>query len=105
MFDSHLWSRSPIALREIAEVAGLFLSFAQSTSNLHALHLLCGNVSAILSAMKRGVRKTLDPSLSAEDQALCENVALIFTEHGKLWERLDNPEKARGSFEKAEKWR
>ncbi|KAF9922583.1 hypothetical protein BGZ67_010380, partial [Mortierella alpina] len=54
--------------------------------------------------MKRGVRKTLNPSLSAEDQELCENVASIFTEHGKLWERLDNAEKAKGSFEKAEKW-
>ncbi|KAF9571948.1 hypothetical protein EC968_010485 [Mortierella alpina] len=55
--------------------------------------------------MKRGVRKTLNPSLSAEDQELCEKVALIFTEHGRLWERLENAEKARTSFEKAEKWR
>ncbi|KAF9922548.1 hypothetical protein BGZ67_010481, partial [Mortierella alpina] len=54
--------------------------------------------------MEHGVRKTLDPSLSAEDQELCENVASIFTEHGKLWERLQNVTKAKISFKKAEKW-
>ncbi|CAO3572267.1 unnamed protein product [Mortierella alpina] len=54
--------------------------------------------------MKRGARKTLDPASSAEDLELCEKVASIFTEHGKLWQRLDNADKARSSFEKAEKW-
>ncbi|KAF9928092.1 hypothetical protein BGZ67_007171, partial [Mortierella alpina] len=54
--------------------------------------------------MKRGARKSLDPSSSAEDQELCENVAFIFTEHGKLWKRLDSIEKAKNSFEKAQKW-
>ena len=105
MFDSHLWSRHGLPLREIIEVAGLFLKFAQSTSNVNALHLLCGNVSTILAAMKRSERKALNPSLSAEDQELCEKVASILTEHGKLWERLENVDKAKSSFEKAELWR
>ncbi len=105
MFDAHLWSRNGLPLREIVEVAGLFLKFAQSTTNPNALHLLCGNVSTVLYAMKRGARKTLDPTSSVEDQELCENVASIFTEHGKLWERLENVEKARSSYEKAGKWR
>ncbi|KAF9925343.1 hypothetical protein BGZ67_008722, partial [Mortierella alpina] len=104
MIDLHFWSRNGVPLQEIIVAADIFLTFAQSISNPHALLLLSGNVSTILSAMKRGVRKTLNPSLSAEDQELCENVASIFTAHGKLWERLDNVEKARGSFEKAEKW-
>ncbi|KAF9924326.1 hypothetical protein BGZ67_009342, partial [Mortierella alpina] len=104
MFDSHVWSRNGLPLREIIEVAGLFLKFAQSTNNSNALHLLCGNVGTVLSTMKHGARKALDPSLSAEDQELCENVASIFTEHGKLWERLENVDKARSSFKKAEKW-
>ena len=105
MLDTHLWSRNGLPLREVIEVAGLFLKFAESTSNLNALQLLCGNVSTTLYAMKRGARKTLNPASSAEDQELCENVAFIFAEHGKLWQRLDNADKARSSFEKAEKWR
>jgi len=105
MFDSHLWSRNGLPLREIVEVAGLFLNFAENTSNSNALLLLCGNVSTVLSAMKHGARKTLNPSLSAEDQQLCESVASIFNEHGKLWERLESGEKARTSFKNAEKWR
>ena len=105
MFDSHLWPRTALSLREVIEIAGLFLTFSQSTSNLNALLLLCGNVGTVLSAMKHGVRKTLDPSSSAEDQELCGNVASILTKHGKLWERLENAEKARSSFKKAEKWR
>ncbi|KAF9571965.1 hypothetical protein EC968_010502 [Mortierella alpina] len=104
MLNTHLWSRQGLPLREIIEVANLFLKFAQSTDNFHALQLLSDNVSSLLYAMKRGVRKTLNPSSSAEDQKLCENVAAIFTEHGRLWERLDNVEKARDSFEKAGKW-
>ncbi|KAF9283870.1 hypothetical protein BGZ68_005057 [Mortierella alpina] len=104
MFDSHFWPRNALSLREIAELASLFLKFAQSTDNINALLLLCGNVGTVLSAMKHGVRKTLHPSASAEDQELCENIASIFTEHGKLWERLENIEKARSSFKKAEKW-
>ena len=105
MLDSHLWSRNGLPLREIVEVAGLFLKFAQSTNNLNALTMLCGNITTVLFAMKRGARKTLSPSSSTEDQELCEMVASIFNEHGKLWERLENVEKARSSFEKAEKWR
>ena len=105
MFDSHFWPRNALSLREIAELASLFLKFAQSTDNINALLLLCGNVGTVLSAMKHGVGKTLHPSASAEDQELCENIASIFTEHGKLWERLENIEKARSSFKKAEKWR
>ena len=105
MFDSHLWSRNGLLLQEIIEVASLFLKFAQSTNNLNALSLLSGNISAVLYAMKRGTRRTLNPSSSAEDKELCENIAYIFTEHGKLWERLENAEKAKSSFEKAEKWR
>ncbi|KAF9923624.1 hypothetical protein BGZ67_009725, partial [Mortierella alpina] len=54
--------------------------------------------------MKRGARKTLNPSSSDEDRQLCENIASIFTEHGNLWKRLENVEKAKSSFEKAEKW-
>ncbi|KAF9274432.1 hypothetical protein BGZ68_000688 [Mortierella alpina] len=54
--------------------------------------------------MEHGVRKTLNPSLSVEDRELCENVATVFIEHGKLWERLQNVAKARISFQKAEKW-
>ncbi|KAF9952027.1 hypothetical protein BGZ70_000768, partial [Mortierella alpina] len=104
MLDTHFWSRNGLPLREIIEVANLFLNFAQSTSNPSALQLLCGNVSTILYAMKRGARKTLNPVSSAEDQELCEKVASIFTDHGKLWQRLDNADKARSSFEKAEKW-
>ncbi|KAF9922711.1 hypothetical protein BGZ67_010300, partial [Mortierella alpina] len=106
MFDSHVWSRNglPLPLREIIEVAGIFLKFAQSTSNSNALHLLCGNISAVLYAMKRGARKALNPSSSHEDRELCENIASIFTEHGNLWKRLENVEKAKSSFEKAEKW-
>ncbi|KAF9929690.1 hypothetical protein BGZ67_006175, partial [Mortierella alpina] len=104
MFGSHVWPRNTLSLREIIEVAGLFLTFAQSINNLNALALLCGNVSTVLGAMKRGARKSLNPSLSPEHLKLCENVASIFTEHGKLWERLENGEKAKISFEKAEKW-
>ncbi|KAF9980063.1 hypothetical protein BGZ75_008928, partial [Mortierella antarctica] len=104
MFDSHSWPRNPLSLREIVEVADLFLVFAQSISNPNALVLLTGNVGTVLSAMKSGVRKTLDPSSSPEDHELCGKIALIFTEHGKLWERLENAEKARSSFNKAEKW-
>lgn len=104
MFDSCWRPRNTLSLREIIDVAGLFLKFAESTSNSNALLLLCGNVGTVLSAMKNGVRKTLNPSVSAEDQELCENIAFIFTEHGKLWKRLENIEKARSSFEKAEKW-
>ncbi|KAF9921661.1 hypothetical protein BGZ67_000336, partial [Mortierella alpina] len=104
MFDSHSWPRHPLSLREIIEVADLFLTFAQSTSNPNALVLLTGNIGTVLSSMKRGVRKTVDPSLSPEHHELCRKVALIFTEHGKLWERLENAEKARNSFAKAEKW-
>ena len=105
MFDTHLWSRNPLSLREIVEVADLFLKFAQSISNHDAMFLLSGNVTTVLSAMKHGARKTLNPSLSAEDQKLCEQVASVFTEHGKLWERLQNVDKATSSFKKAEKWR
>ena len=105
MFDTHLWSRHGLPLREIIEVADLFLKFAQSTSNANALLLLCGNVGTVLSAMKSGERKALDPSSSAEDRELCESVASIFTEHGKLCQQLENAEKARSSFKKAEKWR
>ncbi|KAF9951135.1 hypothetical protein BGZ70_001119, partial [Mortierella alpina] len=54
--------------------------------------------------MKHDARKKLNPSLSAEDQELCESIASIFAEHGKLCERLDSAEKARVSFKKAEKW-
>ncbi|KAF9958267.1 hypothetical protein BGZ70_009253, partial [Mortierella alpina] len=104
MFDSHGWSRNGLPLPEIVEVAGLFLNFAQTTSNTNALLLLCGNVGSVLSAMKHGARKTLNPSLSAADQELCESVAAIFTEHGKLCERLESAEKAKISFKKAEKW-
>jgi len=105
MFESHLWPRQPLSLREIVEVASIILTLSQSTDNQHVLMLLSGNISTVLSAMKRGARKTLDPSSSAEDQDLCGNFASVFTEHGKLWERLENAEKARGSFDKAEKWR
>ncbi|KAF9272300.1 hypothetical protein BGZ68_002536, partial [Mortierella alpina] len=55
--------------------------------------------------MKRGVRKTLHQSSSAEDRTLCENVASIFTAHGKLWEQLDDTDKAHASYDKAAKWR
>ncbi|KAF9277825.1 hypothetical protein BGZ68_008982, partial [Mortierella alpina] len=104
MFDSHVWSRTGLPLPEIIEVASLFLRFAQSVTNLNALHLLCGNVGAVLSAMEHGVRKTLNPSLSAEHRKLCEDVSSIFTEHGKLLELLKNDQKAKISFKKAEKW-
>ncbi|KAF9945034.1 hypothetical protein BGZ70_004117, partial [Mortierella alpina] len=104
MFDSHVWSPNPPSLRDIVEVADLFLKFATTTDNLNALHFVCGTVSTILSAMKRGVRKTLNPISSAEDQVLCQNVASVFTEHGKLWDRLNNVDKAKTSYEKAEKW-
>ncbi|CAO3565079.1 unnamed protein product [Mortierella alpina] len=104
MFESHSWPRQPLSLREIVEVAGIILTLSQSTNNQHVLMLLSGNISTVLSAMKRGVRKMLDPSSSAEDQDLCGNFASVFTEHGKLWERLENAEKARGSFDKAKKW-
>ncbi|KAF9922122.1 hypothetical protein BGZ67_010717, partial [Mortierella alpina] len=102
MFDSHVWLRNGLPLREIIDVAGIFLKFAQSTSNSHVLHLFCGNISAVLYAMKRGARKTLNPSSSNEDRELCENIASVFTEHGNLWKRLENAEKAKSSFEKAE---
>ena len=105
MFDSHVWSRNGLPLPEIVEVAGLFLKFVQSTNNNNALLLLCGNVGTVLSAMKHDARKKLNPSLSAEDQELCERIASIFKEHGRLCERLDSAEKARVSFKKAEKWR
>ena len=105
MLDSHLWLRHGLPLREIIELAGLFLKFAQSTKNPNALLLLCGNVGTVLSAMKSGERKALDPSSSADDRELCESVASIFTEHGKLCEHLENAEKARSSFKKAAKWR
>ncbi|KAF9923941.1 hypothetical protein BGZ67_009576, partial [Mortierella alpina] len=104
MFGSHLWPRNTLTLREIIEVAGLFLNFAQTITNPNALVLLCGNVSTLLGAMKRGARKSLDPSSSPEHRKVCDNVASIFTEHGKLWERLDNIEKAKISFEKAQTW-
>ena len=104
MFDS-LLSRNALLPREVIEVSSLFLAVAQNTNNPHALSLACANVGTVLSAMKHGVRKTLDPTSSAEDRELCENVASIFTEHGKLWERLANDEKARSSFAKAAKWR
>ncbi|KAF9934936.1 hypothetical protein BGZ67_003624, partial [Mortierella alpina] len=100
-----MWPRTTLSLREIVEIAGLFLKFAHSISNPNALVLLCGNVATILGAMKRGARKSLDPSSCTDDQELSENVASIFTEHGKLWKRLENGEKAKISFEKAEKWR
>ena len=105
MLDIHLWSRNPLSLREIVEVADLFLKFAQSISNQNALLLLSGNVTTVLSAMQHGARKTLSPSLSVEDQKLCEEVASVFTEHGKLWERLQNADKAKSSFKTAGKWR
>ncbi|KAF9277394.1 hypothetical protein BGZ68_009322, partial [Mortierella alpina] len=104
MFETHSWSRNGLPLPEIVEIASLFLKIAQSVSNLNALHLLCGNVGAVLSAMEHGVRKTLDPASSAEHQKLCEDVASIFTEHGKLLELLKNDQKAKISFKKAEKW-
>ncbi|KAF9944822.1 hypothetical protein BGZ72_001936, partial [Mortierella alpina] len=104
MFDTHLWPRSALSLREIIEVAGIFLKFTQSTNNPNALTLLCGNISTALSAMKRGARKALDPSSFADDRELCESIASIYTEQGKLWERLESDEKAKHSFEKAEKW-
>ncbi|CAO3565071.1 unnamed protein product [Mortierella alpina] len=104
MFDSHVWSPNPPSLRDIVEVADLFLKFAKTTDNRNALHFVCGTVSTILSAMKRGVRKTLNPTSSAEDQVLCEYVASVFTEHGKLWNHLNNVDKAKASYEKAQKW-
>lgn len=82
MFDTHVWSRTGLPLPEIIEVAGLFLKFAQSVINLNALHLLCSNVGEVLSAMEHGVRKTLDPSSSAEHQKLCEDVASILPSMG-----------------------
>ena len=105
MFDTQLWPRNPLALREIVEIADLFLKFAQNISNQNVLLLLSANVTTVLSAVEHGARKTLSSSLSAEDQDLRENVASVFTEHGKLWERLQNAAKARSSFKKAEKWR
>ncbi|KAF9289851.1 hypothetical protein BGZ68_008450, partial [Mortierella alpina] len=104
MIDTYLWSRNGLPLQEIIDVASLFLTFAQNTTNPNALHLLCGNISTVLHSMKHGARKSLDPSSSAEDQELCEKVASIFIEHGKLWERLESADKAKSSFKKAEKW-
>lgn len=103
MLDTHFWSRNNLPPQEIIEVASLFLTFAQSINNLHALHLLCGNVSTVLYSMKHGPKKCQDPS--PENQELCEKVASLFIEHGKLWGRLDNAEKAKSSVKKAEKWR
>ncbi|KAF9276909.1 hypothetical protein BGZ68_009664, partial [Mortierella alpina] len=103
MLDTHFWSRNNLPPQEIIEVASLFLTFAQSINNLHALHLLCGNVSTVLYSMKHGPKKCQEPS-SSENQELCEKVASLFIEHGKLWGRLENAEKAKGCRKKAEKW-
>ncbi|KAF9947521.1 hypothetical protein BGZ70_002637, partial [Mortierella alpina] len=104
MFDSYVWSPNPPSLRDIIEVADLFLKFAKTTDNPNVQHYVCGAVSTILSAMKHGVRKTLNSTSSAEDQVLCQNVASVFTEHGKLWDRLNNVDKANASYKKAQKW-
>ncbi|CAO3565078.1 unnamed protein product [Mortierella alpina] len=104
MFDSYVWSPHPPSLRDIVEVADLFLKFAKTTDNPNAQHYVCGTVSTILSAMKHGVRKTLDPTSSTENRVLCQNVASVFTEHGQLWDRLNNVDKAKASYKKAQKW-
>ncbi|KAF9933774.1 hypothetical protein BGZ67_004145 [Mortierella alpina] len=97
--------RNTLSPQDIADSASFFLNVVQTADKPCIIALSSAMVDSILFGMKRGLRKSLSPSSSVEDKMICNTIAAVFTEYGKLLECTGKSERAQTCHRKAQKWR
>ncbi|UUM21120.1 HEAT repeat domain-containing protein [Mycoavidus sp. SF9855] len=96
-------SRSVLSPPEVLDLANDFLEFARKNTNPKIALILCDDVEASLSQMKKALRKA-DAAETLADQTLRDKIAVVYFEHGKVLDQLGQHNRAQASYKKAQKW-
>ncbi|UAW63851.1 NACHT domain-containing protein [Mycoavidus sp. HKI] len=96
-------SRSVLSLQETLDLASFYSKTASEAKDPKIALVLCDDAEASLSQMKKAVKKALAPETLA-DQTLRDKIATVYFEHGKVLDKLGQPDRAQTSYKKAKKW-
>ncbi len=95
--------RSALSPEKTLDLANAYLKLARETPALNIALILCNEVDASLSQMKRALKKAHTPQTLA-DQALRDRIAQTYFERGQVLENWGQRDEAQNSYRKAQKW-
>ncbi|KAF9104453.1 hypothetical protein BGX27_010078, partial [Mortierella sp. AM989] len=98
-----LLTRSNTSPHVLLEVAKSHLENAQKASDPDIKLAFCDEVKTSLSRIKRSMSSSRILE-SSEGQPLRDDIIAMFNEHGKVLQSMEYHDKAKSSFDKAEKW-